>query len=44
MEISPAPHSSLMACKLRLALDLLPAQKGRVNPPLRDDGSVRVYD
>jgi hypothetical protein len=34
----------LMARKLRLALDLLPAQKGRANPSLRDDGSVRFYD
>jgi hypothetical protein len=35
---------ALYARKLRLATDLLPAAKGRVNPSLRDDGSVRFYD
>ena len=35
---------ALVARKLRLANDLLPAARGRVNPSLRDDGSVRFYD
>ena len=35
---------ALMARKLRLAVDSKPVSKGRVNPSLRDDGSVRIYD
>jgi hypothetical protein len=35
---------ALMAHKLRLAHDLLPAQKSRVNPSLTEDGNVRFYD
>jgi hypothetical protein len=35
---------ALLARKLKLTLDLLAAQKGRVTPSLRDDCRVRVYE
>jgi hypothetical protein len=35
---------ALVARKFRLATDLLPAAKGRVNPSLDNAGSVRFYD
>ena len=35
---------ALYARKLRLAVDASPSEKGRVNPSLREDGSVRYYE
>ena len=35
---------ALVARKLRLAHDVLPTLKGRINPSLGEDGSVRFYD